>query len=643
LYFVQSSILVEKKESEMKFCYFLPDKDSEERIDVIRRTIMVNFESLANELLFDLFEFFNTVDLIVAFFGLNSRLNKLISTHFSSHQFNLQSISKDNFDIICDQHLSLLVDKISSFCLSNEETPNLTELILSQCFTLDRFSRLKSITLHSIYSLDTLTKITYQCRFVPYLTHLKIINHEDGQNLIRIVVLFDNIWQIPNLTHCNLNGIRKSFTVFPRMLSTSSCMKYLFLNNIECNFQFVSNLLMCTPHLEHLSTTIRSHSENEHFECTYSSIHSMKNLLEKMPNLYKLKIETSNLFWDGNEWKEMITNCLPKIELFRFQMKFILEFQLNKEEHINEMLNTFKSDYWLLKHQWFVRYQWNPYDPSNLVTFYTLPYAFNTIHYSNNHRSKSTCRDQQEYRSYDCVKSLDMSETKSSASHNLSLFTSHFRKVDHLRINIPFDDNFLFRFLSLNILTSVELIFSTDSVYDQLQILVDQTPRLYSLKLISCKTLDRTLFHLTSQSIDRLHIKESSSNGSNSVNDDDCNKLINCPLGVRCQVLLIDILNRSDVIHIIRNMSNLRLLIFKCQSDEKFFRNFSTNDEPIEWLRNNLSSASSIIRDRLDPSYIHIWISRQKQIFNNDIFIPKDRFKNFRLLKSNLTALLRKS
>ena len=54
---------------------------------------MSQVKSFANELFFDIFEFSNTV-------LHSSRFNQLIYAHFQNHQFNLQSIAKEHFDII---------------------------------------------------------------------------------------------------------------------------------------------------------------------------------------------------------------------------------------------------------------------------------------------------------------------------------------------------------------------------------------------------------------------------------------------------------------------------------------------------------------------------------------------------------------
>jgi hypothetical protein len=248
---------------------------------------MAQLEWLPNELLLDLFKFLNTVYLVRAFFGLNTRFNQLIYFHFQVHQFNFQSISKEDFDIICQQYLSLFVDKIILLRLSNEETPHLSEFILEQGFTLDQFIHLQSLSLHYIKSLGTLTKITFQCRYLPHLTHLEIINDESGETQIRIFKLFDNIWNIPNLTHCNLNGILKELTVPSQILSISSSIKYLSIKNIRCNLQFLSSLFKYTPNLQYLCSTIRYSSTTEYLGNTMPSMIALEIYLSTVQNPIK--------------------------------------------------------------------------------------------------------------------------------------------------------------------------------------------------------------------------------------------------------------------------------------------------------------------------------------------------------------------
>jgi hypothetical protein len=159
-----------------KFCpidYFLLHNNKVSNVInlFVRKKDMLQLELLANELLFYIFEFFDTDHLARAFFSLNCRLNHLLYYQFRVHQLCFQSIMKNDFDIICQEYLPVVIDQISSLRLSNGKTSNLSEL-LSRGFTLDKFLYLKSLSLYGIYSNDTMNQIIIQCRCLSHLHHL---------------------------------------------------------------------------------------------------------------------------------------------------------------------------------------------------------------------------------------------------------------------------------------------------------------------------------------------------------------------------------------------------------------------------------------------------------------------------------------
>ncbi|CAF0933660.1 unnamed protein product [Rotaria sordida] len=92
----------------------------------------MNLESLPNQLLIDIFELLDSIQLLRAFHDLNIRFNKLLFSYFELYSLNFRSVLKHDFDIICQQHLPLILNKIHSLCLcDNDETPNLSSLFLS--------------------------------------------------------------------------------------------------------------------------------------------------------------------------------------------------------------------------------------------------------------------------------------------------------------------------------------------------------------------------------------------------------------------------------------------------------------------------------------------------------------------------------
>ncbi|CAF1469266.1 unnamed protein product [Rotaria sp. Silwood1] len=82
-------------------------------------------------------------------------------------------------------------------------------------------------------------------------------------------------------------------------------------------------------------------------------------------------------------------------------------FRGNKtvDEQVYELLNTYRTPFWLNKYGWFVRCDWNP----GIGNFYlyTLPYAFDYFDISDSTIWKSTCLDEKNQYSYDAVHHLN--------------------------------------------------------------------------------------------------------------------------------------------------------------------------------------------------------------------------------------------
>ena len=68
---------------------------------------MMNLELLPNEILLDLFEYFNGIDLLCTFYGFNFRFNYLLYKQFRAYYFNFYDCSKRNIDMICQQTFTI--------------------------------------------------------------------------------------------------------------------------------------------------------------------------------------------------------------------------------------------------------------------------------------------------------------------------------------------------------------------------------------------------------------------------------------------------------------------------------------------------------------------------------------------------------
>jgi hypothetical protein len=143
--------------------------------------------------------------------------------------------------------------------------------------------------------------------------------------------------------------------------------------------------------------------------------------------------------------------------------------------------------------------------------------------------------------------------------------------------------------------------------YYHLQVLLNRAPNLYSLTFRCLQNLPMLFFHRTNPSVRRLDFISMSTLPIGHFNSSECDILAKSSLGQQCNVLLIKVQNRTNILYLIKTMTNLRSLIIQCE-DEKQEKN-STNDELLQWLQDHLPSTYSINRDLNEPLKIRLWIS----------------------------------
>ena len=129
----------------------------------------MHFECLPNELLLIIFEYIDAIHIFRSFYDLNTRFHQLLCTKFRSYRLDLRSISKHDFQIICQQHLPFITDRVNSLYLSdNEETPNLPKIFLSRWFynqSIHSFTIIFTL-LHSIIRTIESTNRSMQTSYI---------------------------------------------------------------------------------------------------------------------------------------------------------------------------------------------------------------------------------------------------------------------------------------------------------------------------------------------------------------------------------------------------------------------------------------------------------------------------------------------
>jgi hypothetical protein len=575
----------------------------------------MNLESLANELFFDVFDYLSVIHRLRAFFGLNVRINNLVLKYFRSHGIDFRSMSKDDFDIICQEYLPSISDPICALHLSDDgATPHQLLCFLSHKISFHQFTHLRSLTLHYKSSKSVENRILSElCHLSSDLTDLNVIFEgrpyfHAKENILSFV---NSIWSLPKLTKCYLC---MEDLLVPTVVSLS--LEELIIKRGSYSLDKMVLLFEHTPRLKYLTIPSVKLNSDDQIELPMVSSLNMLNTIfnaseenmvtkfvQKMPNLYHLTLRTFGLCIDGHQLKETIVQHLPKLKVLEFQMSLTPDKHRDIKEQVDRLLESFQNPFWVDEHRWFIQYHWE--SNKNEVYLYTLPYAFDYFEFDRSIQSKSTFIDDDDcYQSYNHVRNLTV--CGSLNKNDLNLINIRFNNVRYLLIGSLLNNHFWSIIPNLNHLVWLDIsIFSNDPQYiTQLQNLLDQTPRLYSLSFGTCMSpsvfCKELVMNLRSSSVRRLILRDVVRQW---YRNQQCTVLSRSSLGRQCEILEIDVENETCISQLVDTMINLRALYVRCKTNI-----VEMTSESVKRLKNNLSSKCIVAVDAVNDDCLRVWI-----------------------------------
>ncbi|CAF1002006.1 unnamed protein product [Rotaria sp. Silwood1] len=596
----------------------------------------MSLERLANELFLDIFEYLSDVDLFHGFRELNIRIDNLIIKHFKNHKhIDFRLIFKEDLNIIRRKYLPLFINEIKSIYLSDNDTnPHELDIFISRLYPLYRFENLQSIKFYNIYSIEKINRILNDLKHLSYLTHLYLKQTYIKYDPNIILIMMNNIWSLSYLTHCCLDIFFEDISHLIPPTVISCTLKYLSISGVQCDLDNLSLLYEHTPYIEYIYINLWD-PYNDHYQLSLipsvtilklkcqSSSRIIQALLRKMPNLINLTVETKIIQIDGHMWKDIIEKYLLQLNIFNLKMEFEIIDYDNIEQEIDRIINSYKNQFWIDKHKWFVRCFCYTENERSFIHLHTLPYVFQnfSININENFLFKSTSQQDKHYLTYNYVQDLKYSST---TSEHIYLPNILFSNVRHLTLTLPHDDHLRFLVPRFNNLIFLEIRMSTWEHYDndliQLQTLLDQAPNLYYLKFHSWlsgvskaenknkKTSNRNVWKMPpfsnrSSSVRYLDLRGFNNSGDYQYyNDQQCSALIRSPLGNQCEFLVIGVEKRTNIIDLVNKMNHLRALNVRCCDRKK------NDDELIKWLQSRLPSTCSFAKDSRFSNDIRLWI-----------------------------------
>lgn len=137
-------------------------------------------DHLPIELLYTIFPYFSTHELLFTFDGISDYVNDVLRS-YSTWQLNFKSIRKDHFDRICGY---IQPQNVISLTLSDDiDTPGLSELFFRR-FRMKQFRRLQSLTLMKIeaHSMVLIFSNIHKLENLRSFSFDILIEHDERQN-----------------------------------------------------------------------------------------------------------------------------------------------------------------------------------------------------------------------------------------------------------------------------------------------------------------------------------------------------------------------------------------------------------------------------------------------------------------------------
>ncbi|CAF1310268.1 unnamed protein product [Rotaria sordida] len=309
------------------------------------------------ELIHELLSYFSAGEIFYTFTNISSYIDNVLFT-YSKYRVDFKSITKREFDIVCQQIIPNQV--ISLILCDNENTPGQMELFLSR-FQIDQFTCLRSLTLIDIgpeFWEPIVTKLNSlkNLRSFLYISSTKIDSWITNISDDEVTELDKRLSDIYGPILPQLNRLTLSHGDFLESIQ----FPYLHHLTIErCKVDIIKYICFAAPQLKSLSTGFRYNKSNTEFIFPFGQLNrltlriggssvSMKNmeqLLGNFPSLKYLELHANGHadLVDGKQWQKL-TN-----RLITFNFNFYIPNDLESQD-----LDSFRSPYWLDEKHWFV-------------------------------------------------------------------------------------------------------------------------------------------------------------------------------------------------------------------------------------------------------------------------------------------------
>ncbi|CAF2646192.1 unnamed protein product [Rotaria sp. Silwood2] len=344
-------------------------------------------EDLANEILYEIFEYLDPYDIYKGFYNLSKRFQNLAINSNVLTKINISTISKSNFE---DYYRNIVIPNRNRIKLLRLSNPFTVDIVFALPRTILNFGHLETLILDGV-QIRYFTKVVRHLIELPKLHSLTISLTGYKQSLD---VIFSNIFHLRKLKYCKIEYEIKRLEDEPVQLDFThrdfSPIECLIING-RFPFNGFQNLLWRLPQLQHLSINCLvqpfyyvEQEKLSHIELKNLKYVSLQFEFKHFDNFekiikeffYHVQILRLTTCFDtdclnAKRWQKLIMSYMPNLRIF----------DINHQDYIGKnnftyhhIINQFNSSFWIEKKCFFTHQHDRKNQSVSGILYSTAPY-----------------------------------------------------------------------------------------------------------------------------------------------------------------------------------------------------------------------------------------------------------------------------
>jgi len=341
------------------------------------------FEDLANETIYEIFDYLEITHAYDAFFNLNQRFRNLFLYSNLPIQVNISTMSKTSFERYRKNVIIPNKYRINYLRLSN---PFTVDIIFSPPYVIAEFIQLETLILDHINAKYLRNILTHAIR-LPKLQTLVLSLAELVESPSK---LFTWIFRLPKLKSCKITYQIKDQQDPPLLLLSefkTSPIEHLVINS-RLRFDSLEDLFSCLSNLRHLSISclvghrslgissyiIRlKHLKYVSFELDGVRLPRLEKLMRNFfrhVEVFRLTVKYDQTYFDANLWEQLIKSYMPNLRIFDIHYNGAVD----SSSSYHQLVDQFNSPFWIERGWSFNHQHFWPDSLSSGMFYSTDPY-----------------------------------------------------------------------------------------------------------------------------------------------------------------------------------------------------------------------------------------------------------------------------